>query len=896
MSPNGSLLQTLYTSASGKYLKLRTRLEKARQTGRFYTLSKNKQHALVQRLNRLFERLKSLRTQLRLSGIGAAIALAMAATPAEAQSGLGPFELNDAANPLPPPYIISHPRVAMVDIDNDGDLDSFVGNSTGDIQFFRNDSPAGTVQRFIEFTDTANPLDGINKGSHAAPAFADVDGDGDFDMLLGIGYGDTFFFKNTGSPASPAFTEQTGSSNPFDGITGTRSLKYGTAGVAIPVFVDMDGDLDIDLFVGSSFTSDFYGNYPAVHYFENQGTTASPNFVPASHPLLSSLTYFGNVSLAFADFDNDSDLDASFGQQYSGYGVRSFRNDGASFIELTGLDNPAKGFYVSFGSPVFADLDGDDDLDLVVGNTNNNRPSILYAENTGSFTLFQKNDLNISPFGGVDVGSDAAPSFVDIDNDGDLDALIGAKYSGQGLTIFVNDEGLFIADPDNPLNDILGNNIVPVFVDIDADGDFDLFYGGRDISFFENTGTVSSPVFVDAGDLFPSLNSSNAYELTISFIDLDTDGDLDALIGNDNYANRGVTYFENTGSTTSPSFASASVPEPFDDTNLFEFNPNLVAVDLDNDGDLDLTITESYYAGYSLYTSRTRFFENTSIGSFTEIANPLLTGLTNRSITSFADVDGDGDLDAFVGNGYSTKDGRITYYENTNPAPVTTVTQNSVNISLNTPVRLDPDLDIQDDDNDDIVLATITISDFSSGNEVLDFTPSAGVTGEFEDGILTISGKASIIEYETILRSVTYEATGNVSSARMSARQSVRAGVPPGKTVTFRVRDTDFTQTVVSVVSVITLEFDGITIYNAISPGVTPNENDYMRIEGLPPNNKVTILNRWGDKVFEISGYDNETRRFEGKNDNGKDLPSGTYYYMIEARGKTHTGYLSLKR
>jgi gliding motility-associated-like protein len=913
MNHGFQLLQTLYSSAFGKYAKFKYRFDKAVQSGKFKKLHKRKQASLISRLKRLYDRLKSLQTQLRLAGAGAAFSLAVSlSNPVSAQSGLGPFERNDAANPLPPPHVISHPRVAMVDIDNDGDVDALIGNADGDILFFRNDSPAGTVSRFVAVTGSENPLDGINKGAHAAPAFADIDGDGDLDMLLGVNapfynppggpnqydYSPTFFFRNTGTAANPVFTEQTGVNNPFDGIYGN---KYGPS---IPVFANIDGgaDLDVDLFMGGSYSSDLYGANPAVQYFENQGTVTEPSFVMTAHPLLTSIQFFRETSLAFADFDNDGDLDAFVGQYYSGYGIRTFRNDGSSFTQMPNETNPAYGFYYArSGSPAFGDVDGDGDLDFVVGNANFNRMSVLFAENTGNFNLQQKNDLNLSPFGGVDVGNDAAPAFLDIDNDGDLDAVIGSKYSSQSVSVFINNEGLFIADPDNPIIDIVeGSNITPVFVDIDNDGDADLFHGGRSITFFRNVGTASAPEFEEDENLFLSLSSYNAYDLTISFIDLDNDGDRDALIGNDDYGNRGVSYFENTGSATSPAFTPADPPAPFDEADLFEFNPNVVAIDLDNDGDLDLAITETYYFGGYDYNNfaRTRFFENTG-NNFTEMESPLLTALTPQSLTTFADIDGDGDLDAFVGNGYSfdfQEDGRVFYYENINPAPVTQVTQNSVSVSLNTPVRLDPDLNIQDDDEDDIVLATVTISNFSAGNEFLDFTPSAGVTGEFEAGVLTIRGKASLGDYETILQSVTYEATGNVTSAR----QSARAGVPPAKTVTFSVRDTDFTETVVSVVSVITLnitgESGGITVYNAVSPGVTQGENDYMRIEGLSADNQVTIFNRWGDQVFKTSGYNNNTKRFEGKNDNGKDLPAGTYFYTIEVSGKTITGYLSLKR
>ena len=69
-------------------------------------------------------------------------------------------------------------------------------------------------------------------------------------------------------------------------------------------------------------------------------------------------------------------------------------------------------------------------------------------------------------------------------------------------------------------------------------------------------------------------------------------------------------------------------------------------------------------------------------------------------------------------------------------------------------------------------------------------------------------------------------------------------------------------------------------------------------IEFLAPVNKVTIYNRWGDKVFEIENYDNAQRVFSGQSDDGDDLPSGIYFYRIEfpdSRPKRE-GYLSLKR
>lgn len=90
-----------------------------------------------------------------------------------------------------------------------------------------------------------------------------------------------------------------------------------------------------------------------------------------------------------------------------------------------------------------------------------------------------------------------------------------------------------------------------------------------------------------------------------------------------------------------------------------------------------------------------------------------------------------------------------------------------------------------------------------------------------------------------------------------------------------------------------------VIVYNAVSPVGAPG-NRYLRIEGLPPapvSTRVTIYNRWGDEVFRTEGYDNDTKRFEGRSSNGNELPGGTYFYKIEiGNASPITGFLSLKK
>ncbi|MBT1697903.1 gliding motility-associated C-terminal domain-containing protein [Fulvivirgaceae bacterium PWU4] len=104
-------------------------------------------------------------------------------------------------------------------------------------------------------------------------------------------------------------------------------------------------------------------------------------------------------------------------------------------------------------------------------------------------------------------------------------------------------------------------------------------------------------------------------------------------------------------------------------------------------------------------------------------------------------------------------------------------------------------------------------------------------------------------------------------------------------------------------VAIGTVEDDGsIFVYNAVSPNSTDHLNSFLRIENIErfPSNKVRIFNRWGDKVFEMTGYDNQQHIFTGKKNIGgeEDLPEGTYYYEVDRNNGAAlvNGYLSLKR
>jgi gliding motility-associated-like protein len=91
-----------------------------------------------------------------------------------------------------------------------------------------------------------------------------------------------------------------------------------------------------------------------------------------------------------------------------------------------------------------------------------------------------------------------------------------------------------------------------------------------------------------------------------------------------------------------------------------------------------------------------------------------------------------------------------------------------------------------------------------------------------------------------------------------------------------------------------------IEVYNAVSPN-GDGLNDFLRIGNIEryPDNNISLLNRWGDKVFELSGYNNNDRVFTGRSNIGseKELPPGTYFYVIKKGdgSPVENGYFVLK-
>ena len=279
--------------------------------------------------------------------------------------------------------------LAVGDVDGDSDLDLYVTNK-GPNQFYLNNGDG-------IFVEAAGTLDADGSATHLlsdegagrSAVFFDYDNDGDLDLYVANARGTNRLFTNRGGR--------------FDEMAAAAGLADdgNSRGVAVG---DYDGDGDQDLYVANLVL-----NRPSQLY-RNQGPWPGGHFKAVGAAV--GLTYqSGEVGAAWADYDNDGDLDLMVGNQATAN--RLYRNDGGRFSP-TGADLGGQSVGLAW-------LDYDNDGDLDVATT-------ALEPQAGGDQLFQNSGGNFVSSGlslGLRSKSDGRGlAYGDYDGDGDLDLFV----------------------------------------------------------------------------------------------------------------------------------------------------------------------------------------------------------------------------------------------------------------------------------------------------------------------------------------------------------------------------------------------------------------------------------------------------------------------------------------
>ncbi|MCA8977228.1 MAG: VCBS repeat-containing protein [Planctomycetes bacterium] len=278
------------------------------------------------------------------------------------------------------------------------------------------------------------------------------------------------------------------------------------------------------------------------------------------------------------------------------------------------------------------DLDGDGDVDLVLGNVGFstawlNRGDGTFTEVAGVDSLVLHAETN-------------ALVLHDLDGDGDLDLFSASGgWFGAIHDLLRNDgKGRFSATTyaDVPQDYSWSNGMG--IGDIDGDGDPDLFLGRlRHSTWFENDGHGK---FTDRRENVPDLEAST---MAVVLCDLDGDGDLDAALGNAIYETNRIWINDGHGHFTDDT--AARLPPDANDTTA------LLAADLDGDGDLDLVAGNGRLGG-----EQPRLYRNDGRGHFTDDTAGWLPTVRCQTMALCAiDIDLDSDLDLVLGNADGAK-------------------------------------------------------------------------------------------------------------------------------------------------------------------------------------------------------------------------------------------------
>jgi uncharacterized repeat protein (TIGR01451 family) len=341
---------------------------------------------------------------------------------------------------------------SWADYDNDGYDDLFVTTyDENEPNYLYHNNTDGTFTR-ITSGDIAT-----DEASSLAAAWADYDNDGNIDLFVANNVGShNFLYHNNGNGT---FTKITSS------VVVTEGIYCHSASWA-----DYDNDGYVDLFVAEYFPT------KTNHLFHNNGDGTFSSV--EGNPIVTDAGH--SIGAAWGDYNNDGLVDL-FVPNTDGDKNFLYKNIGnGQFIKVDEdvLSTPSNSVGCTWG-----DYNNDGYLDLFITNSGN-QDNFLYKNNgDGTFTKITSGEIT------NDGGNSHGSTWIDFDNDGDLDLVVTNDQNGDNFMYKNNGDGTF-TKLENVLTQAGGNSFATAIADYDQDGDYDIFIANHEDTqnfFFQNT-------------------------------------------------------------------------------------------------------------------------------------------------------------------------------------------------------------------------------------------------------------------------------------------------------------------------------------------------------------------------------------------------------------------------